>query len=157
MMVASRTGVRSVWFFAIGICLAALTAFALANLDTTRDVRAFLIVIQTSTVGLHFAVWALLPDTVEWGQRATRIRNEAMLYGYAALIQRLAIGAGTLLLGLGLLREDALRASAGSGAFRLTLALLPMAFFALAGALMFANPLRRGSHDRVVAELNEAA
>lgn len=153
MLVSRCVGIRGTWFVGIASCIACLLVFVAGGLRQPISVQVYLVTIQGATVGLHYAFWALLPDTVEWGQRQTGVRSEAVLYGMAALVQRLAIGAGTLLVGYGL-GHDGLHHSAATGStFRLVLALIPLAFLMLAGVLMLANPLRRGSHDRIVAEL----
>jgi len=153
MLVSRWVGSRGTWFAGIGACIACLLVFVLDDLRQPFSVQLYLVAIQGATVGLHYAFWALLPDTVEWGQRQFGVRSEAVLYGMAALMQRIAIGVGTLLLGFGLGREDMHYSAASHGGYRLVLALIPLGFLILAGLMMLANPLRRGSHDRIVAEL----
>ena len=153
MLVSRYVGIRGTWFAGVLACIACLLVFVMGGLQQPLTVQVYLVAIQGSTVGLHYAFWALLPDTVEWGQRQTGVRSEAVLYGMAALLQRLAIGAGTLLVGYGLGREGLHHSAAGDAAYRMVLAVIPLGFLTLAGLLMLANPLRRGSHDRIVAEL----
>ncbi len=155
VMAARRIGARGVWFAATFVCLGCLTCFILARLVQPLAVQIFLVAIQTAIVGLHFAFWALLPDTVEYGQQSSGQRAEAVLYGLAALTQRLAIGLGTLLVGFGLGGDGLHHAAVDDGIYRLVLAGAPMLLFAVAGVIMLANPLRRGSHARIVAELAE--
>lgn len=157
LLVARRIGIRLLWFVAIALCIGDLGVFVVARLDTPPSVQAFLVVMQVATVGLNFALWAMLPDTVEYGQRDCGVRIEAVLYGYVALLQRLAIGAGTLLMGY-TLGDGALdRSQTEASAFRLTIALLPLLFLAVSGLLMLLNPLRRGSHDAILRDLEGRA
>jgi GPH family glycoside/pentoside/hexuronide:cation symporter len=155
LLVSRRVGVRGVWFLASGTCSACLIVFIAGALAAPRPIQLVLVVIQSAIVGLHFAFWALLPDTIEYGQHIHGRRAEALVYGLAGLLQRLAIGLGTLVLGLGLgLKSGGLHhASVDTAGYRLVLAVIPLGFFALAALAMLANPLRRGFHAKIVAGL----
>ncbi|MFA6220122.1 MAG: MFS transporter [Erythrobacter sp.] len=155
MMMSRRAGIRSIWLIAVGACAGCIAIFVLGELRSVTSVRLFLVAIQGSIVGLHFAYWALLPDTIEYGQRQTGIRAEAAHFGLAALIQRVAIGIGTLMVGLNLGADGLHHASAGDPGYRLLLAFVPLSFFVLTGLLVLAIPLRRGSHALILAELAE--
>jgi len=153
VLVSRFLGVRAVWFVAVATCMACLTVFIVGRLNQPLPVQIFLVAVQGAIVGLHFAFWALLPDTVEYGQRQSGVRAEAVLYGLAAFFQRLAIGLGTLLVGFGLGREGLHHGAASDATYRLVLALIPLGFFALAGLFMIANPLRRGSHEQILVDI----
>lgn len=153
LALSRRLGARNVWFLAIAACIACLAIFIAFAFERALPVQIFLVAVQASIVGLHFAFWAILPDTVEYGQRVNGARAEAVLYGLSALFQRLAIGLGTLLVGIGLGGEGTHHAAAGDTAYKLVLAFIPLGFFALAGLLMLANPLKKGSHAQILAEL----
>lgn len=155
MLVSRRIGVRALWFVAIVLCMAALGTFITIDLRVAASVQAFLIAMQVASVGLNFALWAMLPDTIEYGQRHHGVRTEAVLYGYVALLQRLAIGLGTAVMGLSLGDEAFTHPHAADARLRLTIALIPLGFLALSGLLMLFNPLRRGSHEAILRELRE--
>lgn len=153
LLLSRRMGVRAVWFLASGACCACLAIFIAAAITAPLAIQLFLVTIQSAIVGLHFAFWAMLPDTVEYGQRLHGQRAEALLYGIAGLLQRLAIGLGTLLMGLGLGDAGLGPVTAADARYRSVLAVIPLVFFVLAALLMLANPLRKGRHDEIVAEL----
>lgn len=153
LALSRRLGARNVWFLAVGTCIACLGVFIAFAFRRALPVQIFLVAVQGGIVGLHFAFWAILPNTVEYGQRASGARAEAVLYGMSALLQRLAIGLGTLLVGIGLGGEGLHHAEADDATFRLVFAFIPLGFFLLAGLLMLANPLRRGSHAQILTEL----
>lgn len=46
-----------------------------------------------------FAFWAMLPDTVEFGEWKTGVRAEAMIFGLGLFFLKLALGIGSFLLG----------------------------------------------------------
>ena len=54
---------------------------------------------QVMIVGLNFVFWAMLPNTIEYGERATGVHVEGTVFGVAALLQRIAIGIATAILG----------------------------------------------------------
>lgn len=157
MAVARLIGARAVWFVATGTCSVLLLVFAGADVARAGLTQALLVAIQAAIVGLHFAFWALLPDTVEYGQRVTGVRVEGTVFGVAALLQRIAIGAATAILGwsfVGAGYTPNVAQSAGTLAgMRLSIALILLAFFALSALLMWLNPLAKGAHDRIVREL----
>lgn len=146
MLVARAIGVRRVWFAAVAIGAAGLAAFALIDLPGAGAAQAFLMLMQGAIVGLHFAFWALLPDTVEWGERTSGRRVEGTVFGLAALLQRFAIGVATAILGLSLgeagFTANVAQAPAALGAMRLTIALVPLGFLLLSAVLMWLCPLR---------------
>lgn len=146
MALGRRTGTRRAWFVAIALCMAALTGFAIFGIVRVATMQAFLMFMQAATVGLHFAYWALLPDTIEYGERTTGVRVEGIVFGLAALLQRVAIGLATAILGLSLGRAGYVANVAQSAQtlanLRWTVALVPLLFFAVAGGLMVLNPLR---------------
>jgi len=153
LALSRRLGARNVWFLAIFACVGCLCVFIGYAFERALPVQIFLIVVQGSIVGLHFAFWAILPDTVEYGQRQSGFRAEAILYGLSALFQRLAIGLGTLLVGIGLGGDGLHHADASDAAYKLVLAFIPLGFFLLAGLAMLANPLFRDSHSQILSEL----
>ena len=161
MWAARAIGARAVWFVAVAICALLLVGFAAIDVARAGLAQALLVAMQAAIVGLHFAFWALLPDTVEYGQRTTGLRVEGTVFGVAALLQRVAIGLATALLGWSFdeagYAANAVQGDATLAGMRLSVALWPLGFLALSALLMWWNPLRRGEHDRIVRELAGAA
>lgn len=146
MLVCRAIGVRRLWFVAVALCSLTLVVFALADLRSAGAVQLFLIAMQAATVGLHFAFWAMLPDTVDYGQHTTGVRIEGTLFGLTALLQRVAIGLATALIGASFGEAGYIanidQTPATLAMMRTTIALVPLACFALSGVLMAFNPLR---------------
>jgi len=157
MLVARVIGVRRLWFLLVCLCSVGLTSFAAVDLPRAGAMQLFLVGMQATTVGLHFAFWAMLPDTIEWGQRSSDFRAEGTVFGLASLLQRVAIGIATAVLGIGFgsagYTANVVQSSATLADMRATIALVPLGFFLLSGALMWLNPLRAGTHDRLRAEM----
>ena len=124
-----------------------LVLFTLGNFDGTRPMQLFLVGVQAAVVGLHFTFWAMLPNTIEFGEAATGVHVEGTVFGVAALLQRVAIGIATAILGWSFASAGYVanvHQSLGTlVAMRATVALVPLGFLALSCAAMLLNPLGR--------------
>ena len=109
--------------------------------------QLYLILMQTMIVGLFFVFWAMLPNTIEYGEQATGLHVEGTVFGLAALLQRVAIGIATAILGWSFSEAGFVankpQSSATLDSMRATIALVPLLFLALSCAAMLANPLGR--------------
>ena len=162
MVVGRYLGLRALWLVATTLAMLALAIFAAAHVETPFGMQVFLVITQTIIVGLHFTFWAMLPNTIEYGELETGLHVEGAVFGVAALLQRIGIGIATAILGWTF-------ASAGYVAnvqqsadmlatMRNTVAFVPMLFLALSAVAMLFSPFRRGTHNRIVRELaGEAA
>jgi len=164
MLLGRFLGLRTLWLIAVGAGIAALLFFAAVPLEGIRPMQIFLIGMQITAVGIYFVFWAMLPNTIEYGEQTTGLHVEGAVFGVAALLQRIAIGIATAILGWGF-------ASAGYVAnvkqsadtlerMRETIALAPLVFLILSWAAMSLNPLgreRRRSGDEVKAPADAVA
>ena len=158
-ILASRyLGTRILWIGAGSLCSLGIVAFAAIDVQSVNAMQGFLVAMQTMVIGMNFVFWAMLPDTIEFGEHATGQRIEGLTFGVAALLQRIAIGIATLLLGFGFGASgyvaDAAQSDATLSGMRLTMIGIPAVFFAAAAAIMLINPLSRGAHAAIVRELN---
>jgi sugar (glycoside-pentoside-hexuronide) transporter len=149
MLLGRHIGLRALWLIAAGTGMCGLLVFAAVPFGGTRATQLFLVGMQVMSVGLNFVFWAMLPNTIEYGERATGLHVEGTVFGVAALLQRVAIGIATAILGWSF-------ASAGYVAnvhqsadtlerMRTTVALAPLLFLALSCIAMVMNPLGRRS------------
>ena len=147
MLLGRYVGLRVIWLVAAGFGMAGLLIFSMVQIDGTTMMQLFLIIMQVMIVGLNFVFWAMLPNTIEYGERETGLRVEGAVFGMAALLQRIAIGIATAILGWSF-------ASAGYVAnvrqtaetlerMRETVALAPLLFLGLSCVAMLLNPLGR--------------
>jgi GPH family glycoside/pentoside/hexuronide:cation symporter len=156
MLLGRTVGLRALWLIAAGLGMAGLVIFSAIQFDGARTMQLFLIGMQVMIVGLNFVFWAMLPNTIEYGEKATGIHVEGAIFGMAALLQRIAIGLATAILGWSF-------ASAGYVAnlqqtattlerMRETITFVPLLFLGLSCFAMAFNPLgrqRRRSADKV--------
>ena len=160
MLLRRGLGARGLWFLAAGVASCGLAAFAALDVHRTGVMQAYLMTMQAAIVGLHFVFWAMLPNTVEYGERATGLRVEGAIFGMAALLQRVAIGIATAILGFGFSSAGYVANVEQSGAtltaMRMTIALVPLGFLLFSCIMMALNPLARGTHARIVEELRDS-
>ena len=145
MLLGRVLGLRLIWLLAAGLGIAALLIFAAVDVHRSGLMQLFLISMQVMIVGLNFVFWAMLPNTIEYGERATGVHVEGTVFGVAALLQRVAIGIATAILGwafasAGYVANVQQSAETLSG-MRATVVLVPMLFLALSCVAMLLNPL----------------
>ncbi|RYD68216.1 MAG: hypothetical protein EOP58_01185 [Sphingomonadales bacterium] len=165
MLLQRGIGTRSLWFLSAGLCILGLSAFAAIGIASVTMMQAFLVAMQAAIVGLHFVFWAMLPNTIEYGERTTGLRLEGAVFGLASLLQRVAIAIATAVLGFGFGASGFVsnmdQSASTLAGMRWTIALVPLAFFALSCGFMLLNPLGKGAHARIVRDLrgedNQAA
>ena len=126
--------------------------------------QIFLVGMQVMIVGLNFVFWAMLPNTIEYGERETGLHVEGTVFGVAALLQRIAIGIATAILGWSFASAgyvaNVQQSAATLAGMRATVALVPLAFLALSCVAMVLNPLgraRRAERRRPLGGQFEAA
>lgn len=157
MMLGRIVGLRTIWFLSASGAILALAVFAAWDIGGSGMTQLFLIAMQAMIMGLQFVFWAMLPNTIEYGEKTTGLHVEGVVFGLAALLQRVAIGIATAILGwtfesAGYVANVA-QSAATLDAMRWTVVLVPLLFLALSCAAMLLNPLAHGVHRRIVGEL----
>jgi GPH family glycoside/pentoside/hexuronide:cation symporter len=149
MLVGRRVGLRALWLICAGLGIAGLIVFAAVSVGGTRSMQVFLVAMQVVSVGLNFVFWAMLPNTIEYGERATGLHVEGTVFGVAALLQRIAIGIATAILGWGFASAGYVpnveQSAETLSSMRMTVAIAPLIFLGLSCIAMAANPLGRRS------------
>ena len=125
-----------------------------------RTMQLFLTGMQVMIMGLNFVFWAMLPNTIEYGEQATGVHVEGTVFGVAALLQRIAIGIATAILGwsfasAGYVPNVEQSADTLAG-MRETVAFVPLVFLALSCAAMIVNPLGRGGSGKLCNQVEGA-
>lgn len=147
MLLGRVVGLRLLWLIGAIGGIAALTLFAGVGIAGVRQMQLFLIVMQVVNIGLNFVFWAMLPNTIEYGESETGVHVEGAVFGVAALLQRIAIGIATAILGWGFASAGYVANTSQSAAtlagMRATVAFVPLVFFALSCVAMLLNPLGR--------------
>jgi GPH family glycoside/pentoside/hexuronide:cation symporter len=147
MLLARFVGLSALWQIAAGFGIAGLLVFMAIQVDAPLTMQLFLIGMQVTIVGLNFVFWAMLPNTIEFGERETGLRVEGAVFGVAALLQRIAIGIATVILGwsfesVGYV-ANVHQSARTLAVMHQTVALVPLIFLLLSCAAMAMNPLGR--------------
>ena len=149
MLLGRVIGLRAIWMLAAGLGIFGLLVFAAVDVHRTGLMQLFLIVMQVMIVGLNFVFWAMLPNTIEYGERATGVHVEGTVFGVAALLQRVAIGIATAILGWSFASvgyvANVPQSSATLDGMKSVVVAAPLLFLALSCVAMFLNPLGRGA------------
>jgi len=149
MLLGRVVGLRAIWLLAAGLGIVGLMLFATVDVHQSGLTQLFLIALQVMIVGLNFVFWAMLPNTIEYGERETGVHVEGTVFGVAVLLQRVAIGIATAILGwsfasAGYVANVQQSAETLNG-MRATVGVVPMIFLALSCVAMLLNPL---GHER---------
>ncbi|RQR38169.1 hypothetical protein DIE23_04475 [Burkholderia sp. Bp9143] len=152
--VMRRTSKRRVAL--IGACITAVCYGLLgaAGLPGLGALLAILVAIGFGNAAMLLAQWAMIPDTVEYGEWRTGIRGEGVIFGVVALAQKaalaLAVGAvGQILEAIGFVANrvqsprtlDGLWAMLWKG---------PLVFTAMAIGLVLLYPVSSDVHARIL-------
>jgi sugar (glycoside-pentoside-hexuronide) transporter len=152
MLLGRYLGLRAIWLIAAGLGILGLLLFAAIPSGGVRTMQVFLVAMQVVSVGLNFVFWAMLPNTIEYGERATGLHVEGTIFGVAALLQRIAIGIATAILGWSFASAgyvaNVSQSPATLASMRMTIAIFPLGFLALSCVAMLMNPLGRHSTVR---------
>lgn len=157
MLLARVASKRTIWLASCAIFGSGLIAFALFRFSAAWEVVLFLVYMQVGFLGIVFAYWAMLPDTVEYGEWRGGRRTEGLLFGLGLLFQKVAIGLGAGVFGLALEQVGYVpnhpQSAATIAGMKTIMIAIPLAGAALSAAIMLLNPLRRGTHEKLVAEI----
>lgn len=99
VILSKRTSKRRA--LATGMTIA-LVGYVLFYLNPSTNISisiASICIIGVGSAALPVMFWAMLPDTIEYGQAKTGLRAEARTFGFAAFAQKAAIGINAMLLG----------------------------------------------------------
>jgi Na+/melibiose symporter-like transporter len=146
-MLAARRGARLAWLAAALLGLIGLGIFAWYPIDSAVTVFALLVVTSIAFAGFSLAAWALLPDTVDWGEAQGIVRVEALAFGAFAFVQKIALALSGLALGLvygasGFV-AGAVQAPMVVATIRWVMFGAPAALITFSVLAMLAHPLRR--------------
>ncbi|MEI4509379.1 glycoside-pentoside-hexuronide (GPH):cation symporter [Sphingopyxis sp. CCNWLW253] len=157
MFAARRIAKRTIWLMSCVIFGSGLVALGVFRFDSVGQMNLFVVFMQLGFQGIVFAYWGMLPDTVEYGEWKNGLRREGSLFGVALLFQKVALGLGAGLFGVALdsvgFAANQHQSAATIDGMRAIMVLIPLFGVLASAALMALNPLRRGVHERIVAEI----
>jgi GPH family glycoside/pentoside/hexuronide:cation symporter len=96
---ARARGKRVAWLCGLVPSVAGVTLFRLADGHGIPLLFAALILVACGTSAYAVCFWAMLPDTVEYGEWRSGVRAESLVFGVVVLGQKTALGFAAGLLG----------------------------------------------------------
>lgn len=139
-LLARRLGRRGVWIAASCVGLSGLLTLAILPAVGTGWTMALLVWVHSGFLGLFFAFWSLLPDTVDYGEQATHVRADGFIFGVAGMISKVSVGIGAALFGWGLsvsgYRPNVAQTAETLGGLKALMVLPPIAGLSVCALLM---------------------
>lgn len=155
---AVRFGKRAGWFWASSAMIAGLAALAVGDAAPLAVSLVACAVVGAAVSGLAVLQWALLPDTVEYGEFHTGRRLDGATFGVAIAVQKLSAAVTALLAGAMLSLTAAHAGGVAAGPFpEWTIAAPPIMAIAAGLFIMQFYPLTEERHGRLVSALRRRA
>jgi len=153
-LLARRRGKRLVWLCGLLPYCAGALLWRLADGHGTAALFGALACVAVGQAAYYVSFWAMLADTVEYGEWKTGTRSESLAFGLLVLGQKAALGLGAGALGLLLSRAgyaaDQAQAPAVLAAIKAMMLWAPLAGGAAAGALIAFYPISPARHRAMV-------
>lgn len=154
-------GKRAAWLTASAWGLVAAAALLLFNLNTAASVTVFYIAIHIASLGVSTTYWSMVPDTVEYGEWKSGARTESFIFGLAMFFQKVALGLAAAFFGWALdwigYHPNVAQSPETLHGLRMVVVAFPVVGLGGSAIAMLFYPLRKGVHERIVAELAERA
>lgn len=96
--VMRRTSKRNITLFGFGVLIIGSFGFVMAGTSIPAYFVVAVIIGFGNGAG-YLAFWAMVPDTVEYGEWQTGVRAEGMVFGLISFIQKAALGAAVIIVG----------------------------------------------------------
>jgi glycoside/pentoside/hexuronide:cation symporter, GPH family len=154
-MAASRwLSKRMVWLLGAGLGMTAQLVLFAAPPATVGPFLVLLVMLGIGNAAFAVTFWSMLPDTVEYGQFRSGVRDEGLVFGLNQLALKAATGLGIGLLGflleaIGYVANEAQAPDTVQG-LRLLSTLVPFACSFCAAALIAFYPVDKPLHARLV-------
>lgn len=157
MIAAGRLSKRNVWLTGAGLSAISQCVLFLFPPETPASFLALIVLIGFGNAAFATTFWSMLPDTVEYGQFRSGVRDEGLVFGLNQLSLKAASGLGIGLLGFLLeavgYRANEIQTPETIAGLRQISILLPLGCTVLAAALICFYPLDRQRHARLVRAL----
>lgn len=96
---AGKTSKRRTLTIGVWIALAGYLAFFFNPFQSVAFTLTAIALTGLGGAALAVMFWAMLPDTVEYGEAMTGVRSEAKTFGFATFAQKAAVGINAIVLG----------------------------------------------------------
>ena len=154
MLISRKLSKRGVWLSGAALSLSMQATLFFFPPSTVPTFMALLIVMGFGNGAFAVTFWSMLPDTVEYGEWRSGIRDEGFVFGINQLALKAASGLGIGVLGfaleaVGYVANEVQTDTAAAG-LRIISILLPLGCGLTAAALIAFYPIDRTLHARLV-------
>jgi len=156
---SKRRSKRDALSFGLIIALAGYVFFFFNPSQFLPGAFAAIALIGFGGAALPVMFWAMLPDTIEYGECHSGIRAESRTFGFATFAQKAAVGINALLLGAMLSRvgfeANSVQTASTLFAMKGIMTLVPAVGTVVILAILRGYRLDQAAHDALVRELEE--
>ncbi len=159
-LVARSLGKRKCWIIATGLMVASGLSMLILGPVLMNGVPLQIVAFGFGNSAFAIIIWALIPDTVEYGQYAHGRRDEGPVFGASLFVQKASgalagLGIGYFLSGIDYDPQREVQSAQTAISLGNFLALVPAALLVIASITLLLMPLTRGLHERIVDELSK--
>ncbi|MDY7098559.1 MAG: glycoside-pentoside-hexuronide (GPH):cation symporter [Pseudomonadota bacterium] len=158
-LVTRSIGKKKCWYLGTAVTAVAGVSLALSGPILVGGIPVQLLAFGFAGSAFAIIIWALIPDTVEYGQYRYGERDEGAVFGASLLVQKASgaltgLGVGYLLSGIGYEPERDVQTAQTALALGQFMAIVPAVLLVAASITLFLMPLTRDLHARIVDELS---
>ena len=156
-VLAQRFGKRRVWLAGTVISICSTFLLFINPVQQVGVVTPLFVLGAIGGAAHYFSIWAIIPDTVEFGEWKTGVRIDAIIFGAVSFAQKLSLGFATLMAGLlldafGYIANQPQTATALFG-IKALVSLVPLATGLICLPLVIKFPLDRVLHGQIVRDI----
>jgi GPH family glycoside/pentoside/hexuronide:cation symporter len=149
------------WAYVGGIAFWAIVQIALITLNASAVLPVILLLCVLAGLGVaaaHVLPWAIIPDTIEWGEWQTGERHEGVLYSLVTLIRKLTASLAVPAVGLileftGYVPNSEIQPSSALWGIRIAFGPIPAVLLCAGILVALRFPMTREKYAHVVQEL----
>jgi len=153
----NKTSKRVALLFCKGIAALGLIVLFFNPSDNPWIIVANIGFATLGSSGIAIAFWAMVPDTVEFGEWKTGKRNESMIFGALSFAQKASIGFGAFLVGITLdligYVPNEIQTEGALLGIRTMVAVMPFIGAVITAAIMWFYPIDAEFHARMVKDI----
>ena len=156
-VLAQKFGKRRIWLAGTLISISSTFLLFINPMQQVAVVTPLFVLGAIGGAAHYFSIWAIIPDTVEFGEWKTGIRVDAVIFGAVSFAQKLSLGFATLIAGLlldafGYIANQPQTATALFG-IKVLVSLAPLATGLICLPLVLKFPLDRVLHAQIVRDI----
>ena len=148
---------RTAALFAAGTGVCVLALYFFSPVTAPIPFYACAALSQLFFCGFNTAIYAIVPDCVEYGEWKTGIRNDGFQYAFVSLGNKvgMAVGTSTLAAVLGMLGFEAnqVQSEAVQSVIHHAFSTIPGVLWIVTAVVLFFYQINKNSYNRIIAEL----